>query len=129
MKTQWLVMLTLAVALILPLARAEDGGKKGQGFAGMIAGTVVSKAEGSAVVEVTAIEKAWKHSRMENPQSLVGQKVTVKPGAKGNTGSYLKLLNPGDKDVFDVRQDGAIFVWLELTKDQRAKVGADKKDR
>ena len=110
-------------------AESAAGGKEvlGKGFAGMLAGTVTGRDGGNLIVEVTKVLRVWKHSKLENAANLVGQKVTIMPAKKSpNVGRYAEKLNVGDSDEFDVRQDGKVMVWLELTGPQREKIGAAK---
>jgi hypothetical protein len=126
-----LIGLLAALALSVPASRGEEAVKPkdgAKGFAGMIAGKVLSREGGNLAVEVTGIEKTWKHSGMENPQSLVGTTIKVIPSKKApNVARYAETLKAGDRDVFDVKQDGPslTMVWLELTKAQRERVGGD----
>ena len=127
MKRILVGLVAAMLAWTVPSLMAEDAPAVGKGFAGMIAGKVVAKDGAKLSVEVTAIKNAWKHNKLENPQSLVGQKVTIVPSKKSpNIAQYAELLKAGDADSFDIRQDGAVMVWLELTKEQRAKVGVGK---
>ncbi len=121
-----------AMALAIPAARAaeEKARESGGGFAGMIAGKVLSRDGGKLVVEVTKVEKTWKHNKMENPGSLVGREVVILPSKKAkNVGRLAEMLKPGDAESFDVRQDGKLMVWLELTGPQRERVGDGEKKR
>ena len=127
----WIVG-ALAAALVAATVAgvAEEKQEGGGGFAGMLAGKVVAKDGTKLQVEVTGIEKTWKHNKLENPQSLVGKKVRVAPSDKSpNVARYADKLSVGDADVFDVKQDGEIMLWLELTGKQREKIGLgrDKK--
>ncbi len=127
MRVVWAV---LAVAIAMPAARAAEETTKepAGGFAGMIAGKVLSKDGGKLVVEVTKVEKTWKHSKMENPGSLVGREVVILPSKKAkDVGRLAEMLKPGDTESFDIRQDGKLMVWLELTGPQRERVGGDGK--
>ncbi len=112
------------------LSRAGEGEGTRRGFAGMIGGKVLGRTGTSLSVEITRIERTWKHSRMENPQSLVGTTVRIVPREKNsNVARYARTLRTGDADSFDVKQDGDAMVWLELTKVQRERIGVDKKKR
>ncbi|MBM4154344.1 MAG: hypothetical protein FJ221_04875 [Lentisphaerae bacterium] len=126
-------MAVLAVAAFaVPAAwTGEDKPKESAGgFAGMIAGKVLSKDGGKLVVEVTGVEKTWKHNKMENPGSLVGREVVILPSKKAkNVARLAEMLKPGDTESFDVRQDGKLMVWLELTGPQRERVGDGEKKR
>lgn len=129
MKARVFVALLVAGTLAMPVAMSAEKVKEkaavvGKGFAGMIAGKVTAKDGDKLIVEVTKVEKTWKHSKLENADSLVGQKVTILPAKKSPmVGAYAAKMNAGDTDVFDVRQDGPFMVWLELTGDQRKKNG------
>lgn len=128
MKKLMIAVIAVALATTGLFARekAEEGGAKG--FAGMIGGTVVERSGGKLSVEVTKIEKTWKHSKMEDAAALVGSRIKVVPGPKSaNVAKYAGTLKAGDADHFDVRQEGGVFFWLELTKEQRAKIGIESK--
>lgn len=132
MKLRVALAVLAVAALAVPAAwTGEDKPKESAGgFAGMIAGKVLSKDGGKLVVEVTRIEKTWKHSKMENPGSLVGREVVILPSKKAkNVGRLAEMLKPGDTESFDVRQDGKLMVWLELTGPQRERVGDGGKKR
>lgn len=118
-------LFALATTGLLAKDKPEGGGG-GKGFAGMIGGTVAAKDGARLTVEVTAIEKVWKHSNLEQPGKLVGQRIRIEPSSKAsNVAKYAATLKAGDSDHFDVKQDGEVFRWLELTKEQRAKIGGD----
>lgn len=70
------MMLTVAGVLVVRGAEPYPAGAKG--FAGMIAGKVVSKGEDRLAVEVTKIDRVWKHSKAGSPESLIGRTVTVR---------------------------------------------------
>ena len=103
-----------------------------RGFAGMITAQVVSKGNDQIVVEVTKIDRAWKHSRAENAQSLVGNMVAIKivpslyekkPGYLDRVRAFFASLKPGDAKAFDVKYgEGDSLIFLELTEDQAAQV-------
>jgi len=121
-----LVAIALTATGLLAKEKAEQGG--GKGFAGMVGGTVVERNGNALSVEVTKIEKAWKHNKMENPEKLVGTRIKIVPGPKSsNVDKYARTLKAGDADDFDVRQEGGVFQWLELTRAQRAKIGVETK--
>lgn len=129
MKARVFIALLVAGTLAMPAAMSAETAKEkapvvGKGFAGMIAGKVTAKDGDKLVVEVTKVDKTWKHNKLENAESIVGQKVTILPAKKSPmVGAYAAKMNVGDADVFDVRQDGPLMVWLELTGDQRKKNG------
>lgn len=128
-----------AASMILPLAMAflyieagEPYPQEAVGFAGMITGKVIAKGEDQLTVEVTGIEKVWKHSRAEKPEALVGQQVTIrvqpelyakKEGYLARVRAFFGLLKPGDTESFDVRHtEGATLAFLELTRAQMERV-------
>ena len=118
------VLLTAVFALAAVSAFGAEGGVVGKGFAGMLKGKVTGRDGRALLVEVTGVEKAWKQSTFEKPESLVGQKISILPSKKSDmVGKFAETLKVGDEVSFDVRQDGKSMVWLELTGDQRARVG------
>lgn len=128
-----MVVLVVMVYLVGSCAMAADPYPAGaKGFAGMIVGKVVSKGEDQLNVEVTRIDRTWKHSKAESPDALVGKTVTVKlhPEAYAKKKSYLArvrhffgLLKVGESDTFDVKNaEGDVLLFLELTKAQRERV-------
>jgi len=106
------------------------GGAKG--FAGMITGKVVSKGEDQVLVEVSKIDRTWKHSKAENAESLVGKLVTIKivpqtyakkKGYLAHVRKFFGLLKAGDSNSFDVKHaEGDNLIFLELTKAQAEQV-------
>ena len=130
MKLRVAMAVLAAAAIAIPTAWAADERQKESagGFAGMIAGKVLSKDGGKLVVEVTKVEKTWKHNKMENPGSLVGREVVILPAKKSAmVGKLAAMLKAGDTESFDVKQDGKLMVWLELTGPQRERVGEKKR--
>jgi len=112
------------------LVSAQENEGKRRGFAGMIGGKVLSRTGTSLSVKVTRIEQTWKHSGMDNPEALVGKTVRIVPREKNsNVAKYAKTLKKGDNDSFDVKQDGDVMVWLELTRAQRKRIGVGKERR
>jgi len=103
-----------------------------KGFAGMIAGKVISKGENQLVVEVAKIERTWKHSQAANAESLVGKQVTIrivpqtyakKEGYLTRVQKFFALLKAGDSTSFDVKYaEGDSLTFLELTKAQAEQV-------
>ncbi len=111
---------------------AESYPEGARGFAGMIAGKVVSKGEDKIAVQVTAIDKVWKHSRAEKPEALVGKTVNLKISAEiyakkagylSRVRQFFRLLEVGDADSFDVKHsEGDVLTFLELTEAQKERV-------
>jgi hypothetical protein len=93
----------------------------------MIAGKVTGTDENKVTVEVTKIDKVWKHSKAKNPESLVGQKVVVVPSTEGrhveSVARFLKNLKVGEEVVLDVaNKKGNTLTLLELTKEQQERI-------
>lgn len=96
----------------------------GRGFAGMLTGTVVGKPYGQVVLKVTKIGDTWGHSKADNPQSLVGQKLVVTSRDQAaDARKFLGLLKVGETVTLDVgNRDGSELTILELTAEQRERV-------
>jgi hypothetical protein len=137
MSTRLLRIVTLAVVVgltgaYLHAVAAEKGKKEAElpadakGFAGMIAGKVTATRGITVTVEVTKIDKVWKHSQAKNAESLVGQKVAVvapKKGTHPNIIRFLKNLKVDEQIVLDVAdKTGNSLTLLELTKEQRERI-------
>ena len=138
---RWFVVSLCAavmVGLLATVGTAADKPKKGKpkvklpaaakGFAGMIEGKVVAVKKRGLVLEVKKIGEVWKHSKAQDPKSLVGVKVRIVCRKEQNKPAprqvkYLATLKPGDTTVLDVaNKKGNILVLLELTQEQREKV-------
>ena len=79
---------------------------------------------GEILVEVTEITNVWRHSKAENPKSLVSKKVivTARDGA-GLIDQFLGVVKVGESLKLDVtNKDGDTITILELTKEQRERV-------
>lgn len=107
---------------------------KFSGFAGMITGKVLQRAEGICIIEVAKVAP-WKHSKAEDASSIIGREVAIKivPAVYENKHAgpvyltavkrFFRLLKPGDVESFDVKcTDGQALTFLELTEAQREKV-------
>jgi len=140
MRKRWIVLLSLTViaGLLATAGTAAEKEKKkksrvvlpaaARGFAGMIEGKVVAAKGTKIVLAVEKIANVWQHSKAENPESLVGQKVVVvcrmeegKPA--GNLVRFIATLKAGETTKLDVRNDkGNRLVLLELTAEQRERI-------
>jgi flagellar biosynthesis GTPase FlhF len=110
-----------------------------KGFAGMFECTLIEKTDRGLVVKITAIKEVWKHSKAENPRSGIGCTVLVIPrSTKARDGKFypdenlvkfMRLVKKGDTLVLDVKQDGEVFVLLELTKEQKERLAGVKGDK
>ena len=101
----------------------------GVGFAGMIRGKVVHKLDSGLVVQVSAVEKAWEHSKAKDANSLVGTTLVVKVAAGNeNMVKFIGLVHEGEEVTLDVahKERGALTL-LELTEEQRERVKAVQK--
>lgn len=130
------ILLGVAMFLVGPgFSRTEEVDRYPQeavGFAGMITGKVVAKGKDQLTVEVTGIEKVWKHSHAEKPESLVGHQVTIKvhpelyakkEGYLARVRAFFGLLKVGETESFDVKHvEGAMVAFLELTRAQMERV-------
>lgn len=118
---------------------AADGGPQaahqiripegGVGFAGMIRGKVVHKLDAGLVVQVSAVEKAWEHSKAKDANSLVGATLVVKVAAGNeNMVKFIGLVHESEELTLDVahKERGALTL-LELTEEQRERVTAAQK--
>lgn len=140
MRKRLIVLLSLAViaGLLVTAGTAAEKEKKkrsrvvlpaaAKGFAGMIEGKVVAAKGTKIVLAVEKIGAVWKHSKAEDPESLVGQKVVVvcrveegKPAS--NHVRFIATLKAGETTSLDVRNDkGNRLVLLELTAEQRQRI-------
>jgi hypothetical protein len=97
----------------------------GRGFAGMLTGTVVGKQYGQVVLQVATIGDTWRHSKADDPQSLVGQKVVVTSRDEAaDVRKFIGMLKVGETVTVDVANQGkgSGLIILELTAKQRARV-------
>ncbi len=95
------------------------------GFAGMIRGKVVAKADEYTVVKVTAIAKEWEHNKAKDAKSMLDKCVMVAAGAEreANVLRFLALVAVGEEVDLDVaHKGGETLTLLELTEEQRARV-------
>jgi len=80
-------------------------------------------------LKVEKIGRVWKHSKAKDPQSLVGQEVRVVLRKENDKPAetlvrFLKTLKAGDATELDVNnQKGRVLTLLELTEEQRKKIG------
>jgi hypothetical protein len=140
------VLTVVVVGLLgLGLALAEErGGEKGsgeskgslpdgaKGFAGMVSGKVIAKDGNGLVIEVTKIDRTWKHSKAENASVLVGKRVKLivvpqtyakKEGYAAKVQKFFNLLKAGDTESFDVKDsETGCLKFLELTEAQKERV-------
>ena len=133
------ICLALIVGLSAAVALAAGKGDKGtkskaklpaaaKGFAGMVEGKVVAVKKAKIVIEIQKIGKVWKHSKAEDPESLVGIEAVVvcrkeedKPAERQL--KFLATLAPGDITELDVaNRKGKTLTLLELTQEQRDKI-------
>ena len=122
-----IIALVSALSLWLLAGQAMAADARGipdgaTGFAGMVSGDVATVGAGEVMLKVTEVTKSWQHSKAANPQSLVGQQIRVVAGKNKNIARYIATLKAGDHIVADVKADGDVLVWLELTAEQREKV-------
>jgi hypothetical protein len=99
-----------------------------KGFAGMIAGEVTSAGDNQLVLSVGEILRTWKHSTAEDAKSMVGRKVQVRGRGDGGhataVAKFIAGLKVGDRIGIDVRNaEGDVLILVELTEEQRQKVG------
>ncbi len=96
----------------------------GKGFAGMLTGQVVSKQYGQLVIQISNIDKSWRHSRAEKPQSLVGKRISVTARANAdNIGRFIAAIPVGESIEIDVaNKSGDSLTILELTEEQRGRI-------
>jgi hypothetical protein len=88
-------------------------------------------------VQVTRIERVWKHNKAEDAESLVGKQVTLrlnpevwakKPGYEARVRQFFSLLKAGDTESFDVKHSaGDVLIFLELTAAQLERVEKSSK--
>ena len=95
-----------------------------KGFAGMFRGKVVGTQKGRIIVEVSEVTNVWRHSKAENPKSLVGMKIAVKArDAESRIARFLGVVKAGESLKLDVaNKDGDTLTILELTENQRERV-------
>ena len=135
MRACFCAVVVLALAAGLPAAQAADPLPEGaKGFAGMITGKVITKGDAQVVVEVSKIDRVWKHNKAENPASLIGRRVTIrivpqvyekKEGYLVRVRQFFGLLKAGDSESFDVKHsEGDSLIFLELTKAQMERLVA-----
>lgn len=133
MRVHVCAVVVLLLAAGVPVARGADLFPEGaKGFAGMITGKVTAKGDDQVVVEVSKIDRVWKHNKAENAESLVGKQVTIrvnprvyekKKGYLARVRQFFGLLKVGDSDSFDVKHsEGDSLTFLELTKAQMERV-------
>ena len=127
-------VVALALALLgVSLSHGANAYPEGaRGFAGMISGVVVGKGDDRLAVQVTKIERVWKHSKAVDPAALVGKTVNVKlnaaiyakkAGYLDHVRKFFGLLKAGDADSFDVKHaEGSDLIFLELTEAQMQRV-------
>ena len=131
MRILSVVLLSLLAAGIV---RAADGVPEGlKGFSGQVQGVVVTKGEGGITFKAGKVVQTWKNNKASNPESLAGQTVQVIPGGgkEGNKfhAAFLRTLQPGQDVTLELRNDGDIFVILELTKEQREAAGVPQGEK
>jgi hypothetical protein len=99
-----------------------------KGFAGRIAGEVVSVGDGRFVLAVTKIIRTNPANKAEDGTVLVGRKVLI-VGRKDSAHAqfiarFIAALKAGEKIEVIVRNlDGDALTIMELTKEQRPAVG------
>jgi hypothetical protein len=126
-----LFLAVVSVSLAVVAVSYPDGAT---GFAGMVAGKVISKGNDQIRIEVTKIERSWEHSKAEQPEALVGMQVTVKldpklyakkKGYLDRVRQFFGLLEAGDVESFDVKHSADdVLTFLELTEKQIKRVEA-----
>ena len=125
---QVIALLLVAGAVQTALGEIPGGGV---GFAGMLSGVVVAKGDGAAFeMRVTAVARAYKHSKAGSPESLKG--VTVAVRTSGDLQSaFVRQLRPEQRVTIDVVVGEKNVSLLELTSEQRkiAQGGSEKTDR
>ena len=96
-------------------------------FAGMVRGKVVAKYDsGDFALAVAHVMDEWKHSKAENPKSLLGKTVLVN-GRKEhgeNVAKFIHSLKVGEMITIDVAHQGKgeALTILELTEQQRQRI-------
>lgn len=133
-KNLMAALIALTAGLVFAVDAVPDGAK---GFAGMLTGKVITPSTDQVVIEVTKIEKTWKHSTATSAESLVGKQVALKvvpslyakkPGYQALVAKFFAQLKAGDVESFDCKQaEGDGLTFLELTKGQKEKVEAAAK--
>lgn len=90
-----------------------------KGFAGMVKCKVTAKAQSQITVEVTEIQRAWRHSKAESPKSLVGKRIVVNGRTDKHILRFLNLVKVGGIVTLDVaNKEGDKLTLLELSSDQ-----------
>lgn len=92
-------------------------------FAGMVRGTVVETHGDQIILQVQTVTRQWEHSKAQDAEALVNQRVTVNGLQNDMIIPFLRSLKPGDTVTIDVaHRDGESLTLLELTEEQRRRM-------
>ncbi|MCS7181013.1 MAG: hypothetical protein N2589_01340 [bacterium] len=130
-----LIKLIVFVLVFVSLSWAveEQFPEGGIGFAGMLSGKIISKGQDQIVIQVTKVEKVWKHNRAQNPSEIIGKQIILrinpeiykkKPSYLDKVRKFFSILKIGDTESFDCKHtEGNVFTMLELTELQLKRIG------
>lgn len=120
----WMVVLLGMAGLVGAAEGLPDGAK---GFSGQVQGAVVGKGEGSITYRIAKVMNTLKNNKATNAEALNGQTVRVLPGGGKDSSTFhaafLRTLHEGQDVTLELKNDGEVFVILELTKEQRDAAG------
>jgi hypothetical protein len=100
-----------------------------RGFKGMIVGRLVSRTETDLVLKVTKIPLVWKQSRADDPDSMIGEKVTVSVWRKSRLFEQqvraLREMKEGDEILVEAFQiEGDRLTIMEVLRKAEASSAA-----
>jgi hypothetical protein len=120
----WMMVLLGLAGLAGAAEGLPDGAK---GFSGQVQGAVVGKGEGSITYRIAKVMNTSKNNKATNGEALNGQTVRVLPGGGKETSTvnaaFLRTLHEGQDVTLELKNDGDVFVILELSKEQRDAAG------